>query len=124
MKLKGVARTWWGSVEEHMRRTNQPSIQDWAEMKARLETKYLLVNYEQMVYENMLRLAQGFNMSIYQYTERLHDLTVRSQIIETNQQTLARYLKGLRGDIRKEMYTARLFAVDEAYQLVLQIEKQ
>lgn len=84
MKLKGAARAWWGSVEEHMRRTNQPSIQDWAEMKARLETKYLPINYEQMVYEDMLRLAQGLIMSVDQYTERFHDLTVRSQIIETD----------------------------------------
>ena len=67
-----------------MRRTNQPSIQDWAEMKARLETKYLPINYEQMVYEDMLRLAQGLIMSVDQYTERFHDLTVRSQIIETD----------------------------------------
>ena len=53
-------------------------------MKARLETKYLPINYEQMVYEDMLRLAQGLIMSVDQYTERFHDLTVRSQIIETD----------------------------------------
>jgi hypothetical protein len=119
LKLKGVVCALWGSVEEHMTRTHQPSIQDWAEMKARLEMKYLPVNYEQMVYENMLRLAQGFNIFVDQYIERLHDLTMRSQIIETDQQTLARYLKGLRGDMRKEMYTTSLFLVDEAYQLAL-----
>jgi hypothetical protein len=63
-------------------------------------------------------------MSVDHYTEKFHDLFVRSQVMETDQQTLARYLRGLRSDIRRDMFTAKLFSVDEAYQLALQLEKQ
>jgi hypothetical protein len=93
-------------------------------MKARLETKYLPANYEQLVYEDMLRWMQGLTMSVDHYTKKFYDLSVRSQAMETDQQTLARYLRGLRSDIRRNMFTAKLFSVDEAYQLALQLEKQ
>jgi len=43
--------------------------------------------------------------------------------VETEQQTLARYRMGLRSELRKEMWTARLINMEEAYQLALRIEK-
>lgn len=83
LKLKGAARAWWGNVEEQLSRTRQPPIQDWVEMKARLETKYLPANYEQLVYEDMLRWMQGMHMTVDQYTEKFHDLSVGSTVGET-----------------------------------------
>jgi hypothetical protein len=59
-----------------------------------------------------------------QYTDRFHELTVCSRIVETDQQTLARYRNGLRGELYKEMLITQLITVEEAYQLALHIEKQ
>lgn len=84
-------------------------------MKAWLEVKYLPANYEQLVYEDMLRWEQGLNTTVDQSTERFHDLSVRSQVVEIDQLSLARYLIGLRTDIRRKMITTKLFSVDEAY---------
>ncbi|KAH7571079.1 hypothetical protein JRO89_XS05G0249400 [Xanthoceras sorbifolium] len=63
MKLKGPACAWWSSVEEQLRRTHQPSIIKWEEMKGRLKTQYLPVNYEQIIYDDMLQLRQGGKIS-------------------------------------------------------------
>lgn len=93
-------------------------------MKERLGTKYLPVNYEQLIYEDMLQWSQGIRATVDQYTERFHELTVRSKTNETEPQVLARYLKGLKPDIRRDMLSARLCNVEEAYQLALQFEKQ
>jgi len=123
MKLKGHARAWWGSVEEQLRRTRRPAISNWEEMKERLKEKYLPINYEQMMFEEMLQLRQG-SLSVDQFTDRFHELTVRSRVVETEQQSLARYRTRLCNDLRKEMWTARLINVEEAYQLALRIEKQ
>ncbi|KAG6778073.1 hypothetical protein POTOM_017918 [Populus tomentosa] len=123
LKLKGHARAWWGSVEEQLRRTQRPAISDWEEMKERLKEKYLPIDYEQMMFEEMLQLRQG-SSTVDQYTDRFHELTTRSRIVETDQQTLARYRNGLRGDLYKEMLIARLINVNEAYQLALRLEKQ
>ncbi|KAG6761264.1 hypothetical protein POTOM_034472 [Populus tomentosa] len=123
MKLKGHARVWWGSVEEQLRRTQRPPISHWDEMKERLKEKYLPIDYEQMMFEEMLQLKQG-TLTVEQYTDKFHELTIRSRIAETDQQTLARYRNGLRGELYKEMLIARLITVEEAYQLALRIEKQ
>ncbi|KAI9168893.1 hypothetical protein LWI28_003522 [Acer negundo] len=55
LKLKGPARAWWSSVEEQLRRTHQAPIIDWVEMRDRLESKYLPINYDQLIYEDMLQ---------------------------------------------------------------------
>ena len=92
-------------------------------MKERLKEKYLPIDYEQMMFEEMLQLRQG-SLTVDQFTDRFHELTVRSKIMETEQQTLTCYRTGLREELRREMWIARLINVEEAYQLALRIEKQ
>ncbi|KAF5448338.1 hypothetical protein F2P56_028883 [Juglans regia] len=123
MKLKGHARAWWGSMEEQLRRTQRAPVSNWEEMKERLKEKYLPIDYEQVMFEEMLQLRQE-TLTVNQYTDRFHELTIRSKVVENEQQTLARYLTGLCNDLRKEMLIARLLNVDEAYQLALRVEKQ
>lgn len=59
MKLKGQARVWWQSVEEHLHRLRQPPITDWEEMKLKLQEKYLPIDYEEALFEELLLLRQG-----------------------------------------------------------------
>ena len=75
-------------------------------MRERLETKYLPSNYEQLAYEEMIQWKQGSKATIDQYTENFHELSIRSKAIETETQSLARYLGGLKPDIQKDMLTA------------------
>jgi len=51
-------------------------------------------------------------LSVDQFTDRFHKLTVRSKIVETEQQTLAWYRTGLRSELRKEIWTACLINVE------------
>jgi hypothetical protein len=92
-------------------------------MTERLKEKYLPIDYEQMMFKEMLQLRQG-SLSVDQFTDRFHELTVRSKVMETEQQTLARYRTRLCSDLHKEMWTACLINVEEAYQLSLHFEKQ
>jgi hypothetical protein len=71
MKLKGHARAWWESVEAQLRRTRQPSISNWEEMKERMKEKYLPIDYEQMMFEEMLQIRQG-SLTMDQYTNHFH----------------------------------------------------
>ncbi|KAL5813006.1 hypothetical protein ACOSQ3_027956 [Xanthoceras sorbifolium] len=86
LKLKIPACAWWS--------TRQASIREWDEMKEHLESKYLLLKYEQLIYEDMLQF---------------HELTIRSKLAEIDAQVLARYLKGLKPDIRREMLSVHLY---------------
>jgi hypothetical protein len=83
MKLKGQARIWWHSVEECLHRLRQPPISDWGEMKMKLQEKYLPLDYEDSVFEELLSLRQG-NLTVDEYTHRFHELSIRSRVAETD----------------------------------------
>lgn len=46
-------------MEEQLRRTRRPAVSDWKEMKEQLKEKYLPIDYEQMMFEEVLQLRQG-----------------------------------------------------------------
>jgi hypothetical protein len=92
-------------------------------MKMKLQEKFLPIDYEESLFEELILLRQG-NTSVDEYVNKFHELSVRSQIAETGRQTLARFKAGLRDDIRKELLTVRLVSVEEAYQLALRVEQQ
>jgi len=83
-------------------------------MKERLKEKYFPIDYEQMMFEEMLQLRQG-SLSVDQFTDRFHELTIHNKIVETEQQTLAWYCTRLSSELRKEMWTACLINVEEAH---------
>lgn len=123
MKLKNQPHVWWHSLEEHLRRLKQPAITDWDEMKLKLMEKYLPTDYEDSLLEELILLRQG-NMTVDEYTNRFHELSVRSQIMETAKQMLARFKAGLRDNLQKELLTVRLISVEEAYEIASQLEQQ
>jgi len=63
-------------------------------MKERLKEKYLPIDYEQMMFEEMLQLRQGM-LIVDQYTDCFQVLTIRSKVVENEQQILARYRTSL-----------------------------
>ena len=81
MKLKGHARAWWGSVKEQLRRTQRAPMSNWGEIKEQLKEKYLPIDYEQIMFEEMLQPRQG-SLIVDQCTDRFHELTVRGKVVE------------------------------------------
>lgn len=59
MKMKGQLSVWWQSVEEQLHRLHQPPILDWEEMKLKLQEKYLPIDYEESLFEELWLLCQG-----------------------------------------------------------------
>jgi hypothetical protein len=123
MKLKDQARVWGQSVEDQLYRLRQPAITDWEEMRLKPQEKYLPVDYEEVLFEELLFLGQGSSM-VENYTNKFHELSIRSHVSETEQQNIARYRAGLREDIGKDLLTVRLVSVEEAYQLAMRLEQQ
>jgi hypothetical protein len=123
MKLKGQARMWWDRVEEYHHSLRLPPINDWEEMKLKMQEKFLPMDYEDSVFAELLALKQG-SMTIDDYTHRFHELTICSRLIETKRQSLTPYKAGLRDDISRELITSILTSIDEAYQLAMKLEQQ
>jgi len=123
MKLKGAARVWWHSMEERLHRLQQPPIIEWEEMKMKLQEKYIPLDYADSLFEVLIMLHQG-NMTVDDYASKFHELSIRSQISETERQTLAQFKARLRDDICKEILSMRPMSVEEAYQMAVRLENQ
>lgn len=83
-------------------------------MKLKLQEKYLPVYYETVLFKELLLLRQG-HLSVEEFTNKFHELSICSSISETGRQTIARYKVGLREDNKKELLTVRLVSIEEAY---------
>lgn len=92
-------------------------------MRMKLLEKYLPIDYEEMLFEELILLWQD-NNSVNDYTLKFYELSFRSSIVETEWQLIARYKAGLRVEIKKELLMVRLVIVEEAYQLALWVEQQ
>nr|TKS12861.1 hypothetical protein D5086_0000059170 [Populus alba] len=110
-------------VPDFLGKLEPNAFEDWLTAIEDYFDWFVVSEDRKMMFEEMLQLRKG-SLSVDQFTDRFHELTVRSKVMETKQQTLARYRTGLRNDLCKEMWTARLINVEEAYQLALRIEKQ
>nr|TKS11403.1 hypothetical protein D5086_0000073460 [Populus alba] len=99
------------------------AFEDWLTIIKDYFDWFVVSEDRKMMFKEMLQLKQR-SLSVDKFTDHFHELTVRSKIMETEQQTLAQYRTGLCSELREEMWTAHLINVDEAYQLALHIEKQ
>lgn len=81
-------------------------------MKLKLQEKYLLIDYEEMLFEELLLLRQGAK-SVDNYTNKFHELSIRSRVSDTERQSIARYKVGLRKDILKELIIVHLTSIEE-----------
>ncbi|KAL4184242.1 hypothetical protein AMTRI_Chr10g224580 [Amborella trichopoda] len=91
-------------------------------MKKKLKEKYLLENYLQSLYRKMNNLHQG-EKSVEEYTDEFYELMAHSNVVEREEQSLARYVGGLRSCIQDVVVLQRYWTIDEAYNLAVKICK-
>ena len=61
MKLTNLAKMFWKNVLQHMIHPNEPSITQWAIMKAKLQEKYILPSYKSQLFCNMINLKKNYS---------------------------------------------------------------
>ena len=67
-------------------------------MKKKLYEKFLPFNYTQSLYKDLHNLKQ--EGSVEEYTEVFHQLVMRIDLNESEEQMVARYLSGLKPSIQ------------------------
>lgn len=75
MKTKGATRVWWWSVDERNTNHRRPTISTWEEMKEKLEDKYLLVDYVDSLFDQLVGCRQ-WTSAVDDFIERFHGLMV------------------------------------------------
>ncbi|CAI9757883.1 unnamed protein product [Fraxinus pennsylvanica] len=103
---------------EHFHRPHNKPVAGYHKQPLDKLTKRIKVTYEELIL-----LKQGL-MSVNQNTDKFYELIVRSQVVESDHQAIARYRSGLRSDIQRELMKQRLMSIEEMYQVSLRIKAQ
>ena len=122
IRLKGRASTWWEQLQISCQRSGQVKIKSWEKMKKKLREKFLHFNYTQSLYKDLHNLKQ--EGSVEEYMEAFHQLVVRVDLNESEEQMVARYLSGLKPSIQDVLSLQSLWNVLEAYNRALLVGKQ
>ena len=76
---------------------------------------------------NLLRQLQNLRqraMTLKEYTKDFFRLNIRSGHVEDGLERVARYINGLRYDIRDEISLLNLKTIEDAYQVALKVEEK
>ena len=100
----------------------QPPIIQWEFMKDRLKEKYLPFFHRPHLVDQMLDLQQS-SSCMSDYINAFEELIQRCELIEDPSFTIARFIRGLRPDLKRDVTLSSPFTLDEAYHKALEVEK-
>ncbi|KAL5566686.1 hypothetical protein UlMin_029850 [Ulmus minor] len=110
-KLKGGAKAWWKQIQHSRVLDGKHPITSWLRMKQMLRTRFLPTNFSQTLYLQCLGCKQG-NRSIKDYTEEFYRLGARVNLVEDENQQVARFIGGLNEAIQENVSVAIKQAID------------
>ncbi|GJU59575.1 putative CCCH-type zinc finger family protein [Tanacetum coccineum] len=98
IKLRKHVGLWWKNLKMRRVREGRKTIRAWEKMKRELKRRFLPKNYRQDSFLKFHNLKQQ-DKSAEEYTSEFDHLMIKCDIVEPEEQTIARYLGGLRSEI-------------------------
>lgn len=101
LRLKSGASAWWEQIQENRRRCGKKPIKTWPRMQKLMKERFLPINYEQILYKKYYHCKQG-TRTVAEYTEEFDRLSVHNNLVENENQQIARYVIGVYRRISKK----------------------
>ena len=107
-----------------MRYRREDSEETWEGMKEKLRLKYVPLSFSQQLPDKCNRLTQR-NKLATNYIAKFDQYLNQCSAIEfkSPEQTLSRFRSALRNDYRRELIARGITPLEQAYQLVTNLEK-
>ena len=100
IKMRKNASFWWENLKRQCQRDDKKNIETWEKMKKELQRKYLPFHYRQDIFLKIQNLKQQ-NLIVEEYSAEFENLMIKGDLQEAEEQSIPRYLAGLRFEISK-----------------------
>ncbi|KAG7570392.1 Retrotransposon gag domain [Arabidopsis thaliana x Arabidopsis arenosa] len=123
MRFRGRAAAWWSQLKASRARSGKPRILSWDKLNKKMRKTFLPFNYDQVMFQRLHMLRQGED-SVEKYSTQFFLLLTRVDLQDSDQQIVARFVGGLRKNIRDQLNLLNPLTVAEAHQQALTMEAQ
>uniref|UniRef100_A0A6I9QM94 Uncharacterized protein LOC105037857 n=1 Tax=Elaeis guineensis var. tenera TaxID=51953 RepID=A0A6I9QM94_ELAGV len=113
-------------LEEYLewrRRDGEEKIQNWRLMKRIMKKRFVPQYYKQELYIKLQSLRQG-GMCVENYVKEFEMLMMRCDLREPQEQTIARFLRGLNKEIADTVELQSYVFLDDVIKLAVKVERQ
>ncbi|GKD63689.1 reverse transcriptase domain-containing protein, partial [Tanacetum coccineum] len=121
--IKKSASLWWDHVQNQRYRKGKHRVESWDKMKRLMEKKFLPVTHKQDSYLEFHNLKQQ-TLTVEEFISEFERVHMRCGVEENEEQTIARFLGGLRTDISDVVYLQQYYSFHDVCRLALKVEKQ
>ena len=123
IKLKKHASIWWEQLKNQRACEGKRKIATWEKMKKELRKKFLPGHYRQYAFLKFHNFRQK-DLSMEEYTTEFDHLKMRCDVSEPEEQTIARYLGGLRSEIANVVQLQPYWTYNDVFELAIKVELQ
>ncbi|KAL1200872.1 hypothetical protein V5N11_034605 [Cardamine amara subsp. amara] len=121
IRLKKTDVVWWDKLAIQRQRQRKGPVRTWRQMKQLMTERFLPEDYKQILYKMYIDCVQG-SKTVTDYTAEFLRFSERSDLNETENQKVARYISGLKGSLQGKIGLQTVWTVQEASSLALKAE--
>jgi hypothetical protein len=114
---------WWKDLKIQRRRDDEEDITSWTAMKRVMKKRLVPDYYKHELYIKLQTLRQG-SLSVEEYVMESELLMICYELIEPQEQTIARFIGGLRKDIGNVVELQPYIFLEDVIKLATKIERQ
>ena len=100
LEFDGYALIWWEQMLNEREEAGQGDVRSWAEMKRELRARFVPKHYRRDLFDKLQNLKQG-SLSVDEYYKEMEKAMIRANVIEDEEQTIARFMSGLHRNIQR-----------------------
>ena len=114
---------WWIVLKRERHLHKDPPITYWNDLRGALRCRHIPSHYNRKLMDKLQRLHQR-DMSVEEYWQKIMSYIKRARINEDNHTTIARFLSGLKLEIRNKVELLPYRDLNDFIQLSIKVEKQ
>ncbi|XP_027156432.1 uncharacterized protein LOC113757267, partial [Coffea eugenioides] len=123
VEFTDYAVVWWDQLSTSRRRSREPTIQTWTELRRLMRKRFVPSHYYRDLYQKLQTLNQGAR-SVEDYHKEMEILMLRADIMEDREATMARFLNGLRPEIADQVELHHYVELGDLVEKAIKIERR